>query len=77
VNENHELAKVFCAQRITLAVKRVEFDTDRILHIILRSCWCHIIILIIHAPTGDKNVDAKAANTINQSVYLLNALNTT
>jgi exonuclease III len=27
--------------------------------IILRGCWCHIIVLNVHAPTEDKTDDAK------------------
>jgi exonuclease III len=27
--------------------------------IILRGCWCHIIVLNVHAPTGDKTDDVK------------------
>jgi hypothetical protein len=41
------------------AVKRVEFVGDRISHIILRGCWCHIIVLNVHAPTEDKTDDMK------------------
>jgi hypothetical protein len=38
-------------------VKRVEFVSDRMSYIILRGCWCDIIILNIHAPTEDKTDD--------------------
>jgi hypothetical protein len=41
------------------AVKRVEFVSDRISYILLSSCWCHIIVLNVHAPTGDKTDDVK------------------
>jgi hypothetical protein len=46
-------------KRIISAVKRVEFVTDRMSYIILRGCWCHIIVLNAHAPTEDKTVDVK------------------
>jgi hypothetical protein len=28
-------------------------------YIILRGCWCHIIVLNVHAPTEDKTDDVK------------------
>jgi hypothetical protein len=41
-------------KRIISAVKRVEFVSDRMSHIILRGRWCHIIVLNVHAPSEDK-----------------------
>jgi hypothetical protein len=41
-------------KRIISAVKRVEFVSDRMSYIILRSRWCHIIVLNVHAITEDK-----------------------
>jgi hypothetical protein len=38
-------------------VRRVEFVSDRMSHIILRSCWCNIIVLNVHAPCEDKSDD--------------------
>jgi hypothetical protein len=46
-------------KRIISAVKRVEFLSDSMSYIILRGCWCHIIVLNVHAATEDKTVDAK------------------
>jgi hypothetical protein len=46
-------------KRIISAVKRVEFVSDRLPYIILRSCWCHIIVLNVHASTEDKTDDVK------------------
>jgi hypothetical protein len=55
-NENHELGTgFFVYKRIMSAVKRAEFVSDRISYIILRGCWCNIIVLNVHAPTEDKN----------------------
>jgi hypothetical protein len=46
-------------KRIISAVKRVEFVSNRMLYIILRGRWCHIIVLNVHAPTEDKTDDVK------------------
>jgi hypothetical protein len=46
-------------KRIISAVKRVEFVSDRMSYITLRGCWCHVIVLNVHAPTEDKFDDMK------------------
>jgi hypothetical protein len=46
-------------KRIVLAVKRVEFISDRISYIILKSGWCDIIVMNVHAQTEDKIDDIK------------------
>jgi exonuclease III len=59
-NENHELGTgLFVHKGLISAVKRVEFVSDRMSYIILRGHWCHIIVLNVHAPTGDKTDDVK------------------
>jgi hypothetical protein len=59
-NENHELGTgFFVHKRIISAVKRVEFVSDRMSFIILRGCWCHVIVLNVHAATEDKIDDVK------------------
>jgi hypothetical protein len=45
-------------KRIISAVERVEFISDRMSYIILRSRWCDIF-LNVHAPTEDKIDDIK------------------
>jgi exonuclease III len=60
-NENQESGTgfFFVHKRITSAVKRVEFISDRMSYIILRGCWCHIIVLKVHVPTEEKTDDVK------------------
>jgi hypothetical protein len=59
-NENHELGTgFFVHKRIISAVKRFEFVSDRMSYIILRGCWCQVIVLNVHAPTEDKTDDVK------------------
>ena len=41
------------------AVKRVEFVSDRVSYIVLRGCWCNIIIPNVHALTEEKSDDSK------------------
>jgi hypothetical protein len=50
---------LFVHKRIISAFKRVEFVSDRMSYIILRGRWFHVIILNVHAPTGDKIDDVK------------------
>jgi hypothetical protein len=44
-------------KRIVSPVRRVEFGSDRISYIILRSRWCNIIIVNMHAPCEDDTND--------------------
>jgi exonuclease III len=46
-------------ERILSAVRRVEFVSDRMSYIILRGCWCSIVVLNVHAPCEDKSDDVK------------------
>jgi hypothetical protein len=48
----------FVHKRIIEAIKLVECVSDRTLCIILGGHWLYIIVLNIHAPTGD-NIDVK------------------
>jgi endonuclease/exonuclease/phosphatase family metal-dependent hydrolase len=59
-NVNHQLeTEFFVHNRIISAVTRVEFDSERMSYIILKGCWCDIIVLNVHAPTEDKDDDIK------------------
>jgi hypothetical protein len=46
-------------KKIIGAVEKVEFIIDRLSYIILRGCWCYIIVMNVHAPTEDKTDDVK------------------
>jgi hypothetical protein len=46
-------------KRFVSAVKKVGFIIDRMSYIILRGCWCYIVVLNVHAPTEDKTDDVK------------------
>ena len=52
-NENHQLGTgfFFVHRRIVLAMKRVEFVSDRLSYIVLRGRWRNIIVVNVHAPT--------------------------
>ena len=51
----------FVHHRIVSAVKRVEFVSDRMSYIVLRGCWCNIIVLNVRAPSEEKSDDSKAS----------------
>ena len=49
----------FVNHRTVSAVKRVEFVSDRVSYIVMRGCWCNIIVLNVHAPSEDKSDNSK------------------
>jgi hypothetical protein len=49
----------FVRKRIISAVKRVEFLSDGLSHIILRGRWCTNTVLNVHAQTEDEIDDIK------------------
>jgi hypothetical protein len=58
-NDNCYLGAGFFIHKGIIAVKRAEFISDGMSHIILRSHWCDIIFLNVYAPTQDKSDDTK------------------
>jgi hypothetical protein len=40
---------------------RIEIVSDRMSYIILRGCWCDIVILSGHTPTEGKTDDMKGS----------------
>jgi hypothetical protein len=58
------------------AVNRVEFVSGCMSCIILRSRWCHIFVLNVHAPTED-NIGVKNRCTKNLIKFLINLLGLT
>jgi hypothetical protein len=48
----------FVCHRIVLAVKGLKFGSDRMLYIVLRGRWGHIIVFNAHTPTEEKSDDS-------------------
>ena len=49
----------FVRHRIALAIKRLEFVSDRMSYIVLRGRWYNIIVLNAHASIEEKSDDSK------------------
>ena len=59
-NKIHQLGTgFFVHHRIVSAVKTAEFVSDRMSYIVLRGCWCNIIVLNPHETTEEKRHDSK------------------
>ena len=51
--------RIFVQKTIVSAVKRVEFVSDRMSYIVLRGCWCNIIVLNVHLPSEEESDNSK------------------
>ena len=49
----------FVHNKIVSAVKGVEFVSGRVSYIVLRGCWCNIIVLNELALSEEKNDDSR------------------
>jgi len=49
----------FVHRKIVSAVKRVEFVSNRLTCIVLRGCWCNIIVVNVHAPSEEKSDESQ------------------
>jgi exonuclease III len=58
-NEDHQLGTGFFVHKRTIsAVRRVEFVSEKVSYIILRGCWCNIVVNV-HAPCEYMSDDIK------------------
>jgi hypothetical protein len=58
--EKHQVkTEYFVQHRIVLAVKRVEYVSDRIAYVVLRGRWCNIIALNVNAPSEEKSDNSR------------------
>jgi hypothetical protein len=46
-------------RRLASAFKRVDFVSDSVPYIVLRGIWRNIIVLNVHAPSGEKSDGSK------------------
>ncbi|KAJ4443810.1 hypothetical protein ANN_05591 [Periplaneta americana] len=55
-NDHHQIGtRFFIHSRIKLAVKKVEFISDRLSYLVLKGRWCDIVVINAHAPTEEKD----------------------
>jgi len=50
---------IFVHRGIVSAVRKVESVSERVSYIVLRGCWCNIIVLNVHIPSEEKSDDSK------------------
>ena len=56
-NKNDQLGTGFFVHHRTVSpLKRLEFVSDKMSYIVLRVCWCNIIVLNVYAPMIQKTV---------------------
>jgi len=75
-NENQLGAGHFVHHKILSAVKRADFVSDKMSYIVLRGRWCNIIVLNVHAPSGEKSDEIKDFFVRNYTRFLIIFLST-
>jgi len=69
-NEKHQSRRGFFVHHtIVSAVQTVEFVSDRLSYIVLRSCWFNIIVLNVQATSEEKSDDSKDSFMRNQRFF--------
>jgi hypothetical protein len=58
---NQSVTDFFGHHTKVLAVKRVEFVSDKMSYMVLRGRWYNIIVLNVHAPIEEKSEDSKCS----------------
>jgi len=53
--------RILCTPQIGTAVEIVRFVSDRVSCIVLRGCWCNILVLNVHAPSEEIGDDSKVS----------------
>ena len=67
----------FVHHRIASAVKRIEFVSNRMSHIVMRGRWCNIIVLNVHASSEEKVMIKKRQFCENSRRFSIIFLSTT
>jgi len=58
--QNHQFGTGFLVHyRIVSASKILELVGNWMSYVVLRGCWCNIIVLNVHAPSEEKSDDSK------------------
>ena len=55
----HFSTRSFEYHKTVSAVTRVEFVSEGMSCIVLRGCWCNIVVLNEHAPSKERNAGSK------------------
>jgi hypothetical protein len=67
--------RIFLHHIIISSVRRVEFVSNWMSHIILRGRWCNIIVLNVHAPSEEKSDESEDSFYKNHMKILLGHFN--
>ena len=56
--------RILCTTQIGMAVEIVGFVSDRVSCIVLRGCWCNILVLNVLAPSEEIGDDSKVSKSV-------------